>query len=365
MGVLERVGVTLGGGGIRGCGSLGGFLSAVDLFLLSHDVTDFESFSGISAGAIVAAYLAAGISPHDYVRANMMGRRSGACNPVRRRDVYRPNWGELLSTPARLVRTLARRGKQGKDARAILGVLPSGLLRNDRVGKIIRENLEALGANDFRKLKRRLSVVFYDLLRNERVACGTADGEVSDVPIHEAVLASTSVPGVFTPRRVRLGERWALGVDGGTGGISIATSAADKLDVLLTYNDSEYLERESIEHASAISILSMSFRLLFNQRNVDEIASFVDGHVATHVFPFETAAGGDTGSFSWDGAIRAAREAFDRTKRQLAERFDYFALVLEPRGVRLNPDVEAVRFDEVAEKGSQVKLELKRRHGFA
>ncbi len=371
---LKGVGLTLSGGGILGLGSMAGFASAVDLLLISHDVTDLESYAGVSAGALLASFLAAGISPHDFIRAYVAGDDS-AFGRIRRRDIFRPNWSELATTPVRLaravaggVRRLLRRGGGVPDgAPPALGILPSALFRNDRLAEGIRRNLERHGGNDFRKLPGRLAVSFYDLLRNEEVVSGSAPGEIADVPVHEAVAASAAIPGVFTPRRIRYDGRTMLGIDGGSGGVSMTVGGADRLDVLFAYNCADWAEVEEVGHASALAIVGLTLRLLFNQRNVHEIARFMDAHPRCHVLLFESEPEPDLGSkgLSFAAAFDAVRPSFERTKKQLAERLDYLALALEPRGVKLNPEIGSADFDEVVAKGRRAKEELRKRHGLA
>lgn len=376
MARLEDVGVTLSGGGVRGVGAMLGFASALDLFLVSHDITDLGFYSGVSAGAIVSSFLAAGFSPHDMIRSQVTGAET-PYRPVKWSDIYRPNLRELARTPARLARAAARavRGLvrrangggggvgDGDGANGGLGVLPSSLLASERMGEIIRENLERASANDFRRLGGRLSVGFYDLLRSERVACGGGPDEVAEIPVHEAVLASAALPGIFAPRRLRTNGRTVLGVDGGTGGVTVDLKNASPLAALFAYNDAEYQEREDLEHASAIAVLGLSLRLLFNQRNIDEIAAFVDAHPRIHVFLHRAPAAGGGGMMSLAAANRMAPLAFDATKAKLEADLDYLAFVLEPRGVTINRDIAAARYDDVVAKGRGVKTEIRERHG--
>lgn len=368
MARLPGIGLTLSGGGLGGAGSMLGVGAALELFLLSHDVRDFEMFAGISAGALVAAHFAAGYSALDGVRAYFTHERS-TMMPVRPRDFYFPNWRELRDVPARALRALVRGvrrrlGNGDGEEPPILGVLPSGPLRADRIGAVLKRNLERAGANDFRQLGCRLTVAFYDLLTSERVVCGNGPGEVDDVPIHEAVLASAAIPGIFAPRRLRIRGRPALAVDGGTAGVSLDVRGAEGLEVLFAYNNADYAELKEIEHASAFKVLGLSLDLLFNQRNLDEIATFIDAHPTRHVITFDAAPNGG-GMVSYEALLTMARATFERTRRRLAAEMDYLALILEPRGVRLNAEIADARFEDIVAKGYALKDEIRRRHGIA
>ncbi len=369
MAKLPGVGLTLSGGGARGVGTILGFTSALDLFLLSHDVTDLEYYSGVSAGSIIASVLAAGISPLEYVRAGAGRRRPGDLSTIRSRDILAPNFRELggtifraASAAVRRARSLVR-GAAGADRGTVLGLLPSAPFRNDRIAEVLRSDLESVDGNDFRKLGCRLVVTFHDVLRNERIACGCGPDEVSSIPIHEAVTASAAIPGVFTPRRIRADGRTYLAVDGGTTGLTINIRGAEGLDVVIAYNDADYAELENVEHASAFALLGLTLRLVLNHRNVDELAIFMDTHPSCHVLLFQPPPGLPTSLISHAAALRASRVSFEATRRRLAEEIDYFRLVLEPRGVKLNEGIAEASYDEVLESGRLAKEALKRRHG--
>lgn len=370
MGRLAGVGISLGGGAATGYGLQLGFASALELFLLSHDVADFDTFAGISSGSILSAYLGAGISPLDIMQAQLLRPNPTEFVPFKWSDFFEPNFREIAETPIRVGRAIVRAAaelwrasKQGFDAPAVLGVLPSAPLRNDRLGAVIRKNLEQRGANDFRTFPRRYVTCFYDLLGNERVVCGTEAETVRELPVHEAVLASSTIPAIFAPRRVRANGRTMLGVDGGTAGLTLTTDGAEGLHAPFTYNNADYIERDDIEHASALSMLFLSLRLLKNQRNMEQITTFIDRNPAQHVIPFESPVNPEDHGFSFDAAVGAVRPEFERTTRALAERADYLALVLEPLGVRLNPEIADLRYEDALMQGRKLKLELRKRHG--
>lgn len=361
---LPAVGMSLSGGGYGGAGALIGFACAVDVFLgPRHSVTDLASYSGISAGAIVASYLAAGISPLEMVYAHY-NPGHGPFRSPRRSDLYEPNWRELPGSLQRLGRAglrtlqrLGRRGLTGVEPAEVtrLGLLPSGLLSNRRLERMVRHNLESYGVNDFRRLDCRLRIVFYDLLGNQRIVAGNGADEVSDLPIAEAVTASAAIPGVFSPRRIEHQGRTLLGVDGGTAGVTLEMRGADALDVLFAYNHVGYAERPELEHVSALAVLSMSRQLHLNQRNRDEVASYIDSHPTRHVWMFESPDRPFSDMLSYRALYDSIGETFELTKTWLARHRRYFALVLEAHGVDLNPDFEEVAYEDVKRQGVRLK----------
>jgi hypothetical protein len=187
----------------------------------------------------------------------------------------------------------------------------------------------------------------------------------SDLPVHEAVIASCSIPGIFTPRRIVVDGRPTLAIDGGSAGVGVWTDDSDGLRALFAYSDADYAERDDVAHASALSVLALAVQLLLNQQAVERIATYMDRHVAQHVFPFQSPPDLPGGTFSWTASIRAVEVSFELTRRRLEENADYYALALGGLGVRLNPELGSVRFADIIEKGRIVKDELRKRHGIA
>src|SRR5512147_248436 len=100
----SKTALVLAGGGLSGAMYEIGALRAIDDLLTDRSVNDFDIYVGTSAGAIVATFLANGISPEDMYRA-IAGEHPSA-PPLRREDVFSFNYGELarrgLSLPLKL-----------------------------------------------------------------------------------------------------------------------------------------------------------------------------------------------------------------------------------------------------------------------
>jgi len=65
------------------------------------------------------------------------------------------------------------------------------------------------------------------------VAGNGKGGARFDLPIAEAIAASAAIPGVFPPRRIDIGGRVVMGVDGGTGGYRIGVRDFDDVDLVI------------------------------------------------------------------------------------------------------------------------------------
>ena len=96
-----RVALVLAGGMVTGGAFKVGGLKALNDFLVGRRVTDFDSYVGLSAGALLAAALSAGLTPDEMVR--VLEGRSRRLDQLSPFDFYRPNWSEFASRPARFV----------------------------------------------------------------------------------------------------------------------------------------------------------------------------------------------------------------------------------------------------------------------
>ena len=82
-----------------------GGLKALDDFLINRKTTDFDLYVGLSAGAILAAPLAAGVPPSETLRA--LDGSSSVVSQFLPRHFYNPNTEELLRKPVEFVSDLA------------------------------------------------------------------------------------------------------------------------------------------------------------------------------------------------------------------------------------------------------------------
>lgn len=166
-----RVAFIGSGGAVKGIAHLG-VLRAMDELGLGVDVA-----VGASSGAIAGAFYSQGVTP-----AQML-------------DWFRPFWRRGLELPALKGRYFL--GLPTAEQRRQLGYLASGLLSIDRFERFVRE---ALPVNDFRKLDRHLLITAADVDGRGRVVFGR--GYREDVPISQALAASSCVPMLFRPYRI-------------------------------------------------------------------------------------------------------------------------------------------------------------------
>lgn len=209
--VEKKAALILGGGGITGGVYELGVLSALEDFIVRGRRTrDFDIFVGVSAGSLLAAFLANGISVSDMCKA-ILGER-GHRLVLRREDIYdirfrpffRAGWNFLRSIGP-VVRYLRRAGQPVTFLNAVslfLQYLPSGFFSNANIERYAAGILSDDGrTNDFRRLSRKLYIVATEIDTGERWVFG---GEgLSDVPISLAIQASSAIPVFFEPVRIR------------------------------------------------------------------------------------------------------------------------------------------------------------------
>ncbi|MCB1152047.1 MAG: patatin-like phospholipase family protein [Deltaproteobacteria bacterium] len=285
-----KVAMVLAGGAISGGAYTLAGLKALNDWMVNKDVTDFDIFVGLSAGAFIAAPIAHGISVEELLKS--YDGRSARFSQLKPLDFYHPNWGEFVGKPLKLAfdsmamlprfavnfttamvnpeqRYLASlieflRHPNWRTADAFLKVLvrmtttstripspfnyiPSGVFDNRQLEVYIRENLERNNKkNDFAELyhrrKKSLYVTALDLDTAERVVFG--HDENNELTISEAVQAATAMPGFFKPARVR-------GRDYLDGGIT----STSNIDV-------------AIDHGADLIVVYNPFRPVKNQLNV-------------------------------------------------------------------------------------------------
>jgi predicted acylesterase/phospholipase RssA len=275
-----KVALVLAGGAVSGGAFKLGGLVALNSYLKNTKVTNFQIYTGVSAGSMIAAPIAAGIQPGEILK-GLFGL-SEVLTPLTELDFYYPNVREVLSQGFRFARDalrimpdaaqgcarlfLARRTELAPLFRAFVeqpsrraaerlltpfvqevlqspramvlstSYWPSGLFSNARLERYIRKNLERNRVpNNFRLLKRArnkdLYVISTDLNRARTVVFG--HDEDNSLAISEAVRASTALPIMYGPARLGGNEY----VDAAVLKTAHVTLAVEKgADLIIAYN---------------------------------------------------------------------------------------------------------------------------------
>ncbi|MGN6613077.1 MAG: patatin-like phospholipase family protein [Angustibacter sp.] len=206
---MTRRGLVLGGGGVLGAAWMVGALSAIE-DSLDVDLRDVEAIVGTSAGSVVGALLAAGVSVAE-LRRHQLGepvgtgpllgfewdyeRATGGGRPPR------PRPG--LGSAGLIARNVAHLRRLPPTA-VLSALLPEGRGSLDSVGAMVRHVVPSGWV-----ARDGLQVVTMDYETGRRVAFGRIGAPEADLA--DAVMASCAIPGWYQP--VRIGsDRY---VDGG------------------------------------------------------------------------------------------------------------------------------------------------------
>jgi NTE family protein len=216
-----RVGLVLGGGGVRGAswmmGALHGLVAGT-----GWDPATADLLVGTSAGAVLGALTLAGDRPWDVLapdREDLMRALLDAA-AFRLEPTLRGLWP---GSPPLVGRAL--RGGPAHAMKAVAGALPEGWLSTDPIARLVRERTAGWPAGD------RLWIVATDLETGERVAFGREGSPKPDLSV--AVAASCAIPGFYRPVRAA-GRRY---VDGGVHtGANLDLVAGEALDVVICLN---------------------------------------------------------------------------------------------------------------------------------
>ena len=202
--------LVLAGGGIPGWVYEIGCLTALDDFFEKFSVNAFDIYVGTSAGATVAAMLANGVRPREIYDDLLTEKPSRFV--FARKDIYSFGYRETLHILKKMLRSLVPIGRHflsGGHRFSILDLLTM-LEENLPSGIFTLKNLEGTLAhffaqegysNDFRKLARELYIPAVDVDMGRYDVFG--EGIFADIPISQAVTASSAVPILFQPVHIR------------------------------------------------------------------------------------------------------------------------------------------------------------------
>ena len=249
-----KVALVLSGGGIPGWMYEIGCLTALDEFFQDGFSTNtFDIYVGTSAGANAAALLANGVPPREIYDAIVA--ESPSPYNFGRKDIYAFGTGEtwpmlrkVAASLWRLFRNLMgglfRRGERASLLDMLYMIqesLPSGLFTLDPLESHLREMLSSTPgmSDDFRDLGPELYIPAVDLDRGWYTNFGMPGHD--DVPISRAVVASSAVPILFQPVRIKDADY----VDGGIGRVANMDVAVDQgAKMLLVINPVVHLDND-------------------------------------------------------------------------------------------------------------------------
>ena len=355
----SKTALVLGGGGFTGGVYEIGALRALDLLSVNRTVNQFDVYVGTSAGAFVASLAANGVTPEEMMR--VVNRQ--VPTPFRDIDVgtlLRPNFVEFARSGVALPFKLARiaRGLVGQLGSisamdVVLGlaeVLPSGMYSGSGIEDYVRTVLsDPDRTDDFRLLENELYLAATDLDTCERIVFGANDWD--DVPISTAVRASTALPMVYKPVRVKDREL----VDGGivsTTNLDIAVEAGAKFVVVvnpLVPYVNDFSKTESgllgtrVRHVSDMGFPQIgyqSFKLLAYQRLHEMARQWEQRYPGVDIVLVEPEPNDElmfqTSMMNFTSRVEIARHGFESVTLKLSEDYGKLREVCERHGIEIS-----------------------------
>jgi NTE family protein len=355
----SKTALVLGGGGFTGGVYEIGALRALDLLSVNRTVNQFDVYVGTSVGSFVAAMAANGVTPEEMMR--VVDRQ--APTPIRDLNVgtlLRPNLVEFARKGVTLPWNVARLGRHlvGQLGAAsamdiVLGLaeaLPSGLYSGAGVESYVRAVLSDPGrTDDFRLLEPELYLAATDLDTCERVVFGANDWD--DIPISTAVRASTAMPMVYKPVKVRDREL----VDGGivsTTNLDIAVEAGAKLVVVVNplvpyVNDFNKtvpgLFGSRVRHVSDMGFPQIgyqAFKLLAYQRLHEMARQWEQRYAGVDFLLIEPEPNDElmfqTSMMNFTSRVEIARHGFESVTLKLAEDYQQLRRVCARHGIEIS-----------------------------
>jgi NTE family protein len=347
----SKAALVLGGGGFTGGVYEIGALRALDLLSVNRTVNQFDIYVGTSAGAFVASLAANGVTPEEMMR--VVDRH--VPTPFRDIDVgtlLRPNVGEFARKSvllpfkvARLARDMVGQLGAISAMDVVLGLaeaLPSGLYSGAGIEEYVHSVLSDPGrTDDFRLLERELYLVATDLDTCERIVFGAHDWD--DVPISTAVRASTALPMVYKPVKVKDREL----VDGGivsTTNLDIAVEAGAKFVIvvnpLVPYVNDLGAGTRHVSDMGFPQIGYQSFKLLAYQRLHEMARQWKERYPGVDIVLIEPEPDDElmfqTSMMNFRSRVDIARHGFESVTLKLSEDYGKLRRVCERHGIEIS-----------------------------
>jgi predicted acylesterase/phospholipase RssA len=351
--------LVLGGGGFTGGVYEIGALRALDLLSVNRTVNEFDVYVGTSAGSFVASAVANGVTPEEMMRV-IVQQVPTPFPDARISSLLKPNYLEFVTKGAMLpwriaqvVRTLVRDLGQVSAVDIAVGLaeaLPSGLYSGEGIERYVRTILsDPDRTDDFRLLEPELYLAATDLDTCERVVLGAEGWE--DVPISTAVGASSALPMIYKPVKVKGREL----IDGGilsTTNLDIAVEAGAKFIVVVNplvpyVNDFEKriptLTGSRVRRVSDMGfphIGYQTFKLLAYQRLHEMARRWEERYPGVDIVLIEPEPNDElmfqTSIMNYTSRVDIARHGFQSVTLKLAHDYQRFKRVCARHGIEIS-----------------------------
>lgn len=345
----------LAGGAVTGASFMSGGLKALSDFLQNFSVTDFDTYIGISAGSLLSAPLAGGISPEEMLRS--LDGTSKQFSKFSAWHFYWPNMSELLIRPL----AFAKKFFSDENPPSLYEILPSGLFDNSPIEYYIRKNIEKNNlTNSFKTTFKASGKYLYVIAAALDGAKRTIFGpdENADVTISKAIQASTAMPGFYKPVRIN-------GVDYVDGGVQDTASidvAVDKgADLIVCYNPFRPHTKDGrLAGEGVMAVLNQIFRTFFHSRlhvTLDQYRDDPDfkGDIILIEPKEDDKAFFDLNPLMFSNRIKAACLGFESVTNSIVEHYDDMEKVLSAYGIKMTKKKVGKELNFLKTAGDDVK----------
>jgi len=353
-----RIGLALAGGGPEGAVYEIGALRALEEAIDGLDVGALDIYVGVSAGAFIASALVNGLTPTQLARA--LVKPEPGEHPFVPEYFFTPAYKELKRRGLMLPRLIAdallqltrRPGDQNLlEALTRIGdALPVGVFDNEPIRRYLEKIYSIKGrTNDFRKLPHRLIVIATDLESGSAIRFGEPGHD--QVPISQAVQASTAFPGLYPPVMIE-GRACVDGVLLKTLHASVALEHGVGLllcvNPLVPADTTAGVAEGRLRPGTLIrrgfpTVLSQAFRTMVHSRLEVGMAAYDTRFPGADVLLFEPETHEYqmffTRIFAFSSRRAVAEIAYQATRRDLRRRRRELTPVLARHGLRLREDV--------------------------
>jgi NTE family protein len=351
----SKTALVLGGGGFTGGVYEIGALRALDLLSVNRTVNQFDVYVGTSAGSFVAASVANGVTPEEMMRV-IVQQVPTPFPDARASTLLKPNYREFVTRgamfPVRLVQLLRRLASDLGQLSAVdlvLGLaeaLPSGLYSAEGIERYVQRILaDPDRTDDFRLLTTELYLVATDLDSCERVIFGAAGWD--DVPISRAVSASSALPMLYKPVRIKDREY----IDGGivsTTNLDIAVDAGARFIVVVNplvpyvnaFEEHVGSRRRHISDMGFPQIGYQAFKMLAHQRLHELARRWEERYPGVDIILIEPDSRDElmfqTSVMNFTSRVDIARHGFQSVTLKLANDYPRFKRICARHGLEIS-----------------------------
>jgi predicted acylesterase/phospholipase RssA len=365
----SKTALVLAGGGLTGAVYEIGALRAINDLLLDRTINDFDIYVGTSAGALIAAFLANGVSPETMYQ--VIDGRHPRVKHVDRGQVFKLNWFDYarwgIRLPAKLLTAWIDYLIHIGDMTlvdllwSLTEALPAGLYDSRGLEMFVREGLRQLNLpNQFTALDKKLFISATALDDGRREIFGTGYLEST---ISQAVAASAAFPLIYKPMRIGDQEY----IDGGARGnasIDLAIEHGARLIVcinpLVPFDHHPNAEvdpasnnRPSLTNQGIQSIASQTFRIMLHAGLQYHIKQIKRAYPDVDVILIEPSQE-DFYMFSYNimkysARLAVAQHGFETVTLKMAEDYPFYKETLARHNIPISRRLVIEELEQIAQ----------------